>query len=151
VPVLSADVLRPPRRHRLPGVCADPTGRPGRGRGRVVGEGDGVLRVALAVLAIGLPHHTTPHVWVAPSGWLVQATCIHQHEGAWNDNTGNGYAGGMQFELGTWNSVAGRPARSLRDVARAPIREQLRRAYLVWLRDGRSWREWGTARACGLR
>jgi hypothetical protein len=30
-------------------------------------------------------------------------------------------------------------------------REQLYRSYLVWRRDGGSWREWGTARACGLR
>jgi hypothetical protein len=132
-------------------VCADPTGRAGRGRGRAVGEGDGELRVALAVLAIGLPHHHAHHVWHAPRPWLVEATCIHQHEGAWDDDTGNGYAGGMQFTLYTWNSVSGRRARALLDIAEASPREQLHRAYLVWLRDGRSWREWGTAGACGLR
>jgi hypothetical protein len=26
--------------------------------------------------------------------------CIHEHEGAWNSNTGNGYYGGLQMDLG---------------------------------------------------
>lgn len=60
------------------------------------------------------------------------------------------YGGGMQFELSTWHSV-GASAASLWDIARATPREQLYRAWLVWRRDGRSWREWGTAGVCGLR
>jgi hypothetical protein len=87
-----------------------------------------------------------PH-WSArlstPRGWFQQAVCIHEHEGAWNDNTGNGYFGGMQFLLGTWKSVGGRGLPST-----ASPREQLYRAYLVWRRDGGSWREWGTAGLC---
>ena len=73
--------------------------------------------------------------------------CIHRHEGAWNANTGNGYFGGMQFLASTYRSVGGRAD------GRADLdtpREQLYRAWLVWRRDGGSWREWGTARACGL-
>ena len=87
-----------------------------------------------------------PRNWHAPAWWLPQAACIHEHEGAWDANTGNGYFGGMQFTLYTWRSVngAGRP-----DLA-SP-REQLYRAWLVYLRDSRSWREWGTAGLCGLR
>lgn len=86
-----------------------------------------------------------PSGWHAPHWWLLQAVCIHEHEGAWNDNTGNGYFGGMQFLLSTWLSVGGRSYPHL-----ASPREQLYRAWLVYRRDGGSWREWGTARACGL-
>jgi hypothetical protein len=87
-----------------------------------------------------------PAHWHAPAWWLRQATCIHEREGAWDANTGNGYFGGMQFLLGTWRSVGGRGRPDL-----ASPREQLLRAWLVYRRDGGSWREWGTARACGLR
>lgn len=91
-----------------------------------------------------------PRRWRAPRWWLAQALCIHHYEGAWNAATGNGYAGGMQFTLYTWRSVGGR-ARSLVTIARASPREQLYRAYLVYRRDGNSWREWGTAGRCGLK
>jgi hypothetical protein len=35
-------------------------------------------------------------LYVSPreSAWL----CIHEHEGAWNANTGNGYQGGLQMD-----------------------------------------------------
>jgi len=52
----------------------------------------------------------------------------------------------MQFLLSTWRGVGG-----LARPDRATPREQLYRARLVYLQDGHSWREWGTARACGLR
>jgi len=80
-------------------------------------------------------------------GWLAEATCIHEHEGAWNANTGNGYFGGMQFLPSTYRSVGGRAD------GRADLdspQEQLRRAHMVWARDGGSFREWGTAGMCGL-
>ena len=78
--------------------------------------------------------------------WLAQATCIHEHEGAWDANTGNGYFGGMQFLPSTYRSVGGRAD------GRADLdspQEQLRRAHIVWARDG-GWGEWGTAGACGV-
>lgn len=56
----------------------------------------------------------------------------------------------MQFMLATWRSAGG-TARSLDDIAASPPREQLYQAWIVWKRDGHSWREWGTAAACGLR
>lgn len=56
----------------------------------------------------------------------------------------------MQFLKSTWVGVGGRVLGS-HWASRAPIREQLFRAWLVWKRDGGSWREWGTARSCGLR
>ncbi len=82
-----------------------------------------------------------------PRGWYTAALCIHSREGAWNSNTGNGYFGGLQFTAYTYRSVGGRSD------GRADLdtpREQLYRAYRVWTRDGGSWREWGTARACGV-
>ena len=80
-----------------------------------------------------------------PSWWLAQAACIRSHEGAWTSNTGNGYYGAYQFLLGTWQSVGGRGYPH-----QASPGEQTFRAHLVWLRDGGSWSEWGTAGMCGL-
>jgi hypothetical protein len=80
-------------------------------------------------------------------GWFTQAAlCLHSHEGAWNSNTGNGYYGGLQYLLSTWASVGGVTRPDL-----ASPREQIYRAFLVWSRDGGSFREWGTAGMCRLR
>lgn len=58
----------------------------------------------------------------------------------------------MQFLASTWMGVGGRVAgRPLHWASLATPHEQLYRAWLVWKRDGGSWREWGTARSCGLR
>lgn len=90
-----------------------------------------------------------------PPGWYQQALCVHSREGAWNAATGNGYEGGMQFLLSTWLSVGGSVTylhgRVAHWASAFSPREQLYRSFLVWRRDGGSWREWGTARACGLR
>lgn len=96
---------------------------------------------SLALVSGGVPAR-----WHAPAGWLREALCVHEHEGPWNANTGNGYFGGMQFQLATWEGAGGRTRPDL-----ATPREQLYRAHLVWIRDGRSWREWPTAGVCGLR
>ena len=96
----------------------------------------------------------TPKGWHAPRWWLAQALCIHSKEGAW-DAIGyvHGrptYGGGLQFMVATWQSVGGVEA-SVYGIAKASPRQQLFRAWLVYRRDGNSWREWGTARACGLK
>lgn len=62
----------------------------------------------------------------------------------------------MQFTSGTWASVGGATEKDSHGYVvhwayNASPREQLYRAWLVWVRDGHSWREWGTASACGLR
>ena len=76
--------------------------------------------------------------------WLSAALCVHGKEGAWNDNTGNGYYGGMQFDLSTWASNGGTGMPNLQ-----PPSVQLHVAWLTWLRRG--WGPWpNTARACGL-
>jgi hypothetical protein len=83
--------------------------------------------------------------------------CIHRREGSFTANTGNSYFGGFQFLRSTWYSVGGpydaafdHPGDRRYPFRRSP-REQLYRTWLVYLRDGHSFREWGTARACGLR
>ena len=95
-----------------------------------------------------------PRRWRAPKGWLVDALCIHRREGAWNAigyvHGRPTYGGGLQFMVATWQSVGGAET-SVYGIAQTSPREQLYRAWLVWRRDGGSWREWGTARACGLK
>jgi Transglycosylase-like domain len=100
-----------------------------------------------------------PKRWHAPKAWLRQAVCAHQQEGAWNDNTGNGYFGGLQFAESTWEHAGGahfdafdHPGDQRGYPFTASIREQLYRAWIVWRRDGGSWREWGyrTRANCGL-
>jgi hypothetical protein len=113
-----------------------------------------ITMTVAAFLAALAPHHHK-HIWHAPVWWLKQATCIHDHEGAWDDNTG--YYGGLQFLRSTWENAGGahyaafdHPGDSRYPFTASP-REQLYRAWVVYRRDGNSWREWGTAGACGLR
>ena len=87
--------------------------------------------------------------WRPSASWLAQAQCVHLHEAPWSANTGNGYFGGMQFAPQTWERVGGQvhpaffhPGDPAFPFTVSP-REQLHRAWLVWLRDGRSWRSWG--------
>lgn len=73
-------------------------------------------------------------------------------EGGWNTLSAesSGYAGGMSFTLGTYNSVPGPRARSLADIARATPTEQIRRALAVEAIAG-NWSAWPeTSRACGV-
>lgn len=98
-----------------------------------------------------------PRSWHAPRWWLREALCIHQHEGAMNDNTGNGYFGGWQFRRSTWERAGGSYDRAFdhpgdrRYPFTRSVREQLYRVWVTWRLDHGSWREWGTASACGLR
>lgn len=98
-----------------------------------------------------------PNGWTAPAWFLRDALCIHSHEGAWPDNTGNSYFGGLQFLPSTWQSVGGpydqafdHPGDRRFPFGKTP-REQLYRMWLVYVRDGHSFHEWGTAGMCGLR
>ena len=91
-----------------------------------------------------------PAGWQPAASWLQQAFCVHNHEGSWHAATGNGFEGGLQFLRSTWVSVGGSVDVNGRWASVVSAREQLYRAWLVWKRDGGSWREWGTAGACGL-
>jgi hypothetical protein len=91
--------------------------------------------------------------WHPATAWLAQARCIHLKEAPWRANTGNGYFGGMQFAAKTWKRIGGAPDDSFAhpgDAAypfSASAQEQLYRAWLVWKRDGGSWRAWGAVGA----
>src|SRR5580765_6939180 len=91
------------------------------------------------------------------AAWLAQARCVHLREGAWRANTGNGYFGGMQFAAKTWKRVGGKHDAAFEhpgDPAypfRASATEQLYRAWLLWRRDGGSWRSWrAVGSACSV-
>lgn len=112
-----------------------------------------VLVCAPSALGAPMPKH-----WHAPKFWLAQAVCIHGHEGAWNDNTGNTYFGGLQFLESTWKRAGGADYPAFHHPGdrhypfTAPIREQLYRAWVLWLRHRHAWTEWGVAVGiCGLR
>jgi hypothetical protein len=80
-----------------------------------------------------------------PPGWLSDALCVHHYEGAWNADTGNGYFGGMQFDLGTWQANGGHGRPDL-----ASPQTQLAVAYTTW--RARGWEPWPVSSAeCGLR
>ena len=89
-----------------------------------------------------------PKGWSPGSGWLQGAMCVHSHESTdWHIHNPP-YANGFQFMYGTWLSAGGSPSTWIT----ASPREQLYRAWIVWKRDGYSWREWpNTSRMCGLR
>jgi len=72
------------------------------------------------------------------SVWDKIAQC--ESGGNWHANTGNGYYGGLQFSLATWQSVggSGRPDQASRE-------EQIKRATILQKRSG--WGQWGCAGA----
>ena len=84
--------------------------------------------------------------WHPTPTWLAQAQCVHLKEGPWDANTGNGYFGGMQFAPQTWLRVNGKPQPAFAHPGDAAYpfavsaQEQLHRAWLLWLQNGRTWR-----------
>ena len=124
-------------------VAADST----RGWNLLQGPVRSLLLVVIAALTLAAAGSAQPG---QPSAiWLVQAHCVHTHEGPWTANTGNGRFGGMQFSAQTWMRMKGQfvpafthPGDPAFPFAVSP-HEQLHRAWLLWLRDGHSWRSWG--------
>ena len=109
------------------------------------------MRSALlaVIAALAFAASGSAAAWQPTATWLAQARCIHLHEGPWTANTGNGYFGGMQFAPQTWLRLNGRreaafahPGDPAYPFTASP-QEQLHRAWLLWLHDGRSWRSWG--------
>jgi hypothetical protein len=106
-----------------------------------------VLVLGFAVLLLALPASAAE--WSPSAAWLAQAHCIHLKEGPWKANTGNGYFGGMQFAAATWKRVGGAVDPAFKHPGDpafpflASASEQLYRAWLVWKRDGGTWRSWG--------
>ena len=74
--------------------------------------------------------------------WDELAEC--ESNSTWDINTGNGYYGGFQFALGSWQSVGGQGYPHEHSPA-----EQIHRAEL--LQDAQGWNAWPTcARIIGL-
>lgn len=113
------------------------------------------MRFALlpVIAALVLAASASGETWHPTATWLAQARCVHLHEGPWSANTGNGYFGGMQFSAETWKRVSGKTVAAFAhpgDVAfpfSVAPQEQLHRAWLLWLHDGRTWRSWGAVGA----
>jgi hypothetical protein len=79
----------------------------------------------------------------ARSVWDTLAQC--ESSGRWNTNTGNGFAGGLQFTPGTWRAYGG-----VGSPATASRAEQIAVAERVLAVQG--WRAWpACSRALGLR
>jgi Transglycosylase-like domain len=86
--------------------------------------------------------HRPPHA----SGWR----CIHRYEASWSANTGNGYYGGLQMDLGFQHLYGAFLLRTKGTADRWSPLEQMwvaERAH----RSGRGFWPWlNTARYCGL-
>jgi resuscitation-promoting factor RpfA len=70
-------------------------------------SGRGLVRLAVAgAIAVGTPIALAANAEAAPSGvWDKIAQC--ESGGNWGINTGNGYAGGLQFSSSTWRAYGG--------------------------------------------
>jgi hypothetical protein len=110
------------------------------------------MRAALltAAVALVLAAPAAGASWSPSPDWLAQAQCVHAKEGGWRANTSNGYFGGFQFAADTWRSVGGKPDTAFTHPGKpftASPHEQLYRAWLLWKRDGGTWRSWGAVGA----
>ncbi len=76
--------------------------------------------------------------------------CIHRYEAGWNANTGNGYYGGLQMDLGFQRTYGADFARRWGTADNWPAWAQLLTAVRAY-RSGRGFGPWpNTSRACGL-
>lgn len=82
---------------------------------------------------------------------LVNAfSCIHHYEGSWDANTGNGYYGGLQMDIGFQSTYGGEFLQRWGTADNWPIWAQLQAAIRAY-KSGRGFHPWpNTARACGL-
>ena len=85
------------------------------------------------------------------SRWLVKGfACIHSTEGAWNDNTGNGYYGGLQMDFGFMHSYGAAYSRRWGTADNWPVWAQIDASIRAY-KSGRGFWPWpNTAAACGL-
>ncbi|HEU5363174.1 MAG TPA: hypothetical protein VFU56_07505 [Gaiellaceae bacterium] len=76
--------------------------------------------------------------------------CIHRYEGAWNANTGNGYYGGLQMDVGFQTRYGADYLRRWGTADNWPSWAQVHAAVRAY-RSGRGFYPWpSTARVCGL-
>jgi hypothetical protein len=82
--------------------------------------------------------------------WIERAfLCIHEHEGSWRAATGNGYYGGLQFDLSFQRAYGREYLAAFGTADRWPMSVQLAVAIKAWL--SRGFGPWpNTRRPCGL-
>lgn len=79
------------------------------------------------------------------SAWI----CIHRYEGAWNANTGNGYYGGLQMDLGFQRTYGPELLNTRGTADKWTPKEQIMVADRAY--ESRGYGPWpNTARYCGL-
>lgn len=102
-----------------------------------------------AFAALQVTRHAAPKP--AVPAWLYQAfLCIHRYEGAWTSNTGNGYYGGLQMDLGFQQAYGGGYLARFGTADNWPPDAQIEVAARAY-ESGRGFGPWpNTARACGL-
>lgn len=121
------------------------------------------MAVAIATAKAGrktLPQPAAPHViqkrgvgFTVPIWFRRQAFCIESHENGgygWHAHTGNGYETGLQFLPNTWARAGGSFHAPEGHFYGYSVAEIIYRAWRIYRQDGGSWREWSTARMCGL-
>jgi len=102
-------------------------------------------REAKAALAVAAHLHPA-----LPQGLVQAFSCIHSYEGAWSSNTGNGYYGGLQMDVGFQQLYGSTYLRRWGTADNWPIWAQLDAAIRAY-RSGRGFWPWpNSARICGL-
>jgi Transglycosylase-like domain len=66
-----------------------------------------MFRVMAAALVLLAPHHDHRWKMVMPYNAKLERMAWCESRGRWYIATGNGYYGGLQFDLRTWHSVGG--------------------------------------------
>jgi hypothetical protein len=104
-------------------------------------------RGATAALAVAAHATRQPDV---PAWLLADFMCIHRYEGSWTANTGNGYYGGLQMDLGFQRLYGADFIARFGTADGWPAWAQLEAAGRAY-GSGRGFGPWpNTARACGL-
>ena len=80
--------------------------------------------------------------------------CLHQHEGRWTSNTGNGYWGGLQFDSGFFHTYGAEYVQLWGYPSSWPVWSQVVAAYRAHHGyhgyGARGYAPWGTRGMCGL-
>lgn len=105
------------------------------------------LRSARALLLVAAHGQARPRV---PAFLADAFTCIHRFEGSWTANTGNGYYGGLQMDIGFQSRYGAAYLKRWGTADNWPVWAQLDAAARAY-RSGRGFWPWpNTARLCGL-
>lgn len=128
----------------FPGRVRPPV-RTAQAGGVAAALGSWETREAKAALAVAV------HLQPALPPTLVRAfSCIHSYEGSWSANTGNGYYGGLQMDVGFQRLYGPTYLRRWGTADNWPVWAQLDAAVRAY-RSGRGFWPWpNSARICGL-